>query len=111
MVAGGVVMPAFWKSSLLYQKPTMPRLYGTPYCLPSVCQPAAEPPRLSIQSFDPSVRSMTLPEFTWSAMLPPPHCWKTSGGSLDCRATGILVWNCSFWIASILNFTLGCAAV
>ena len=29
-------MPAFAKSALLYQTPTMPRLYGTPYCLPSI---------------------------------------------------------------------------
>ena len=34
-VAGGASMPAFLKSALLYQTPTIPRLYGTPYCLSS----------------------------------------------------------------------------
>ena len=35
-VPGGEEMPAFLKSVLLYQTPTTPRLYGTPYCLPSI---------------------------------------------------------------------------
>ena len=34
-VDGGASMPAFLKSALLYQTPTMPRLNGTPYCLSS----------------------------------------------------------------------------
>src|SRR6185295_11000651 len=32
------------------------------------------------------------------------------GGSLDCRASGTLVVNCSFWIGSTLRVTLGLAA-
>ena len=36
-VAGGAVIPALSKWSLLYQKPTMPRSNGMPYCLPSSC--------------------------------------------------------------------------
>jgi hypothetical protein len=35
-VSGGASMPAFLKSALLYQTPTMPKLNGTPYCLPSI---------------------------------------------------------------------------
>ena len=35
-VAGGPSMPAFSNSDLRYQTPTMPRLNGTPYCLPSI---------------------------------------------------------------------------
>src|SRR5262249_16162415 len=27
----------------------------------------------------------------------PPQFWNTSGGSFDCRASGIFVVNCSFW--------------
>ena len=34
-VAGGALIPASAKRSLLYQKPTSPKLYGMPYCLPS----------------------------------------------------------------------------
>src|SRR5215207_2308542 len=34
-VVGGASIPAFLKCFLLYQKPTTPRLYGIPYCLPS----------------------------------------------------------------------------
>src|SRR5919197_954928 len=32
-----------------------------------------------------------------------------SGGLLERRASGILVWNCSFWIGSILIVTFGLA--
>ena len=55
--------------------------------------------------------SWTLPVFTWVARSPPPHCWKMSGGLFDCRATVILVWIVSFWTGTILNVTLGWAAV
>ena len=55
--------------------------------------------------------SRTLPDSTWEASSPPPHCWKMSGGSLDCRPTAILVAIDSFCTGSILNFTLGCSAV
>ena len=34
-VAGGAVIPALANWALLYQKPTMPRSNGMPYCLPS----------------------------------------------------------------------------
>ena len=74
-VFGGASMPAFLKSALLYQKPTIPRLYGMPYCLPLTCQPAAEPPMLLIQGATWLVMFMTLPALTWSASWPPPHCW------------------------------------
>ena len=37
-VVGGAVMPACVNRSLLYQKPSMPKLNGRPYCLPSTCQ-------------------------------------------------------------------------
>src|SRR5687767_10614226 len=30
-----------------------------------------------------------------------------SGGVLPCSASGTLVWNCSFWIGSIVNETSG----
>src|SRR5262249_51825328 len=99
-VVGGALMLALVKRSLLYQKPTTPRLYGIPYCLPLTCQPWTELPRLPIHDLVSEVRSLTLPAWTWSASWPPPHCWKTSGGSDDCSATGILVVNCSFWIGT-----------
>ena len=41
-------MPACSKSALLYQKPTTPTENGSPYVLPSTCQPATEPPIFSI---------------------------------------------------------------
>src|SRR5215831_16529275 len=41
--------------------------------------------------------SATLPALTWSTSPPPPQFWNTSGGLFDCRASGILVVNCSFW--------------
>ena len=33
-VAGGVVMPACWNRSLLYQKPIIPMSHGMPYWTP-----------------------------------------------------------------------------
>ena len=54
---------------------------------------------------------MTLPDLTWVASWPPPHCWKMSGGLSDCRASGILVVNCSFWIGTTLNVTFGMGGV
>src|SRR5690242_1927577 len=84
----GAVTPALAKSCLLYQKPTTPTLYGTAYCLPFTCQPAAEPPMLLIHGATYFVRSATLPALTWSTSWPPPQFWNTSGGLLDCSATG-----------------------
>ncbi len=49
IVVGGVVMPALANRSLRYQKPTTCRSYGTPYCLPLTCQPAAAWPSSPIQ--------------------------------------------------------------
>ena len=107
-VAGGAVMPAWVKSALLYQKPTTPRLYGTPYCLPLYCQPATAPPRDEIHGLTYLVMSPTLPAFTWVASAPPPHCWKMSGGLLDWSASGILVFcSCSFWIGTGFTVTVG----
>src|SRR4029077_10714521 len=53
----------------------------------------------------------TLPAFTWSTSPPPPQFWNTSGGSFDCRASGIFVVNCSFWSGTSWIFTPGgCAS-
>src|SRR6185437_3024485 len=82
-----------------------------PYCLPFACQPAAVAPSSLIQLETADVRSMTLPEVIWLVSWPPPHCWKMSGGLPPARAAGTFVLNCSFWIGSTVNFTLGCAAV
>ena len=84
-VVGVEVIPACLKSALLYQKPTTPTLYGTPYCWPFTCQPAAD----AADGLDPRRDVLgdvaTLPAFTWSTSAPPPHSWKTSGGLLDCE--------------------------
>src|SRR4051812_40306839 len=105
---GPPLMPAFLKRSLLYQKPTTPRLNGTPYCLPFTCQPAAAPPIVLIHGFTYFVRSATLCAFTWSTSSPPPHCWNTSGGLFDWSAIGIFVFcSASFWIGTDLTFTFG----
>src|SRR3954452_15920862 len=105
---GAPLMPAFLKRSLLYQKPTTPRLYGMPYCFPFTCQPAAAPPIVLIHGFTYFVRSATFLALTCSASSPQPHCWKTSGGLLDCRAIGIFVFcSASFWIGTFLTVTFG----
>ncbi len=54
-VAGGASMPAWAKRSLLYQKPTMPALNGTPYCLPSTWY---RPDRAGTEVADPARRSV-----------------------------------------------------
>src|SRR5215510_7403097 len=79
-VVGVDVIPACLKSVLLYQKPTTPTLYGTAYCWPLTCQPAAEPPIVLIHGCTYFVMLATLPAFTSSTSAPPPHSWKTSGG-------------------------------
>src|SRR5215469_14733689 len=107
-VAGGELIPAFVKRSLLYQNPTTPRLYGMPYCLPFTGQLAAALPSSPIQGLTSLVMSSTLPAATWVASWPPPHCWYTSGGVDDWRATGILVLNCSFCIGTTLTVMFGC---
>src|SRR4029079_7179592 len=110
-VFGVDVIPAFAKSSLLYQNPTTPTLYGIAYCLPLTCQPAAEPPIVLIHGLTYLVRSCTLFAFTWSTSEPPPQFWKTSGGLFDASAIGILVfWRTSFWKGTGLTVTSGCAA-
>src|SRR4051794_12531406 len=101
--------PAFAKSSLLYQKPTTPTLYGMAYCRPLTCQPAAEPPIVLIQLFTNGVRSLTFFALTWSTRPPPPQFWKMSGGLLDCKPIGIFVFRFSFWSGTDLILTLGCA--
>src|SRR5690348_18471040 len=46
-LAGGAVMPALVNRSLLYQKPSMPKSNGRPYCLPSTDQMLAAGPMLA----------------------------------------------------------------
>src|SRR4051794_6020228 len=104
-VVGPPLIPAFLKRSLLYQNPTTPSEYGMPYCLPLTCHPAAAPPMVLIHGFTHFVRSATLWALTWSARAPPPHCWKTSGGLLDCSAIGIFVF-CSDVLSNGSAFTL-----
>src|SRR6185437_244781 len=74
MVVGGVVMPALANRSLRYQKPTTCWSYGTPYCFPLTCQPAAALPSVPIQPDTYWVRSASLPDWIWVAPAPPPHC-------------------------------------
>src|ERR1700722_18423183 len=81
-----------------------------PYCWPLTCQPAAAWPSSLIQPEVIELRLASLPEVSWVASWPPPHCWKMSGGLSDFRAIGILVVNRSLWIAFMLIVTLGCAA-
>src|SRR4026209_2655768 len=107
-VAGSAWVRAWAKSPLLYQKPTPPTLYGTAYCLPLTCQPAAVPPMLLIHGLTYFVRSATLPAFCWSTRPPPPQLWNTSGGLSDCSAIGILVLNCSFCSGTALIVMPGC---
>ena len=66
-------MPAFSKSILLYQKPTTPTENGSAYVLPSTCQPATEPPTVSMASLADSEMSWVRPASTWSASSPPPR--------------------------------------
>ena len=68
-------MPAFSNRSLRYQKPTMCRLNGTPYCLPSTAQPSAAEPIVLTSPASGLVMSITLPERICVASWPPPHCW------------------------------------
>src|SRR5450756_553745 len=75
MVVGGEVIPAVAKRSLRYQNPTTCRSNGTPYCWPLTCQPAAALPSSPIQLDTDEVRFVSLPEVTWVASWPPPHCW------------------------------------
>ena len=74
MVVGGVVMPALANRSLRYQKPTTCWSYGTPYCFPLTCQPAAALPSVPIQPDTYWVRSVSLPDWIWVTSAPPPHC-------------------------------------
>ena len=57
-VVGGAVMPARANMSLLYQMPSMPMRYGSPYCLPSTCQISAALPILPTSSRTWSVMSL-----------------------------------------------------
>src|SRR6266851_586676 len=75
MVVGGLAMPALVNRSLRYQKPTVCRSYGTPYCLPFTCQALAATPSWLIQLEVYGVRSVSLPDGTWVASWPEPHCW------------------------------------
>src|SRR6266545_4443866 len=81
-----------------------------PYCFPSACQPDTVEPRLPIHGWTSWVRSLSLPALAWSAISPPPHCWNRSGGLWPCSATAIFERSCSFWIATTLTVTFGCAA-
>src|SRR5688572_23617757 len=84
-VAGGAAICARSKSSLLYQKPTMPASNGTPYCLPSIWYSfTALGSRLPIQDSVSLVRSLTRPASTCCLSTPPPHEWNTSGGLPAC---------------------------
>src|SRR5215475_4358698 len=109
-VVGVDEIPACLNSVLLYQKPTTPTLYGTAYCLPFTCQPAAEPPIVLIHGFTYLEMSATLPAFTSSTSAPPPHSWNTSGGLFDASAIGIFVC-CSTFVSNAtgLIVTSGCA--
>ena len=75
MVVGAEVMPALANRSLRYQNPTACRSNGTPYCWPLTCQPAAALPSSPIQPEANEVRFISLPDLTWVASCPPPHCW------------------------------------
>src|ERR1700712_860780 len=110
-VAGGVVMPALVNLSLLYQKPTTPRLNGTPYTLPSLIHPAPVAPMVEIHGLVAAVRSWILPALMNASSLPPPLLWMMSGGLLDSRPSDSLVSSCSFWIGWILKVTFGCSLV
>src|SRR6476646_2312970 len=85
-VFGVDVIPACLNRSLLYQNPTTPTLYGTAYCWPFTCQPAADLPRVLIHGLTYLVMFATLPAFTSLTNAPPPHSWKTSGGLFDASA-------------------------
>src|SRR4030095_2561097 len=69
-VVGGAVMPAWVKTSLLYQKPSTPKLYGRPYCLPSTDQILAAAPMLATSGLTRSVRSLREPAGSCSNISP-----------------------------------------
>ena len=75
MVVGGDLMPACANRVLLYQKPTTCRSYGTPYHFPLVCHSVAGVPSELIHEDTSLEMSATLPDWTWVACCPLPHCW------------------------------------
>ncbi len=75
IVFGGAVMPAFSNRSLRYQKPTTWSENGTPYCLPSTCQPPAAAPTWLIQGCAALGDVHHLAGRDLRAIWPPPHCW------------------------------------
>src|SRR5690554_6733188 len=60
-VVGGVVIPASSKSSVLYQNPSMPNVYGSAYCFPSTCHGFTVAPSSEMVSDMTLVRSLRWP--------------------------------------------------
>ena len=90
-------MPGLLELRLVVPEPDDPECVRDPVLLAVV--PASRRPShrcVLIHGLEALVKSLTLPALTCSAICPPPHCWKRSGGSSDCSATGIFVRNCSF---------------
>ncbi len=111
-MAGAAVIPALVNWDLLYQKPTMPRSNGMPYCLPSTWYMPMAPGLISLAHDDTSAEmSLTRPAFCCSRSPPPPHDWNRSGGVPAWRSVVSLVLNASFSRTVMLTLTFGWAAV
>src|SRR5690606_21089998 len=107
-VVGGASIPAWAKSSLLYQKPTMPRSKGMAYTPPSTSKRLTAPAlRSPMKSPASSLISRTRPASTWSARSPPPQDWNKSGGSLDCSRGSMASLNASFSLTTMSKVTWG----
>jgi hypothetical protein len=57
-VVGGALIPALLNRSLLYQKPSMAKSHGRPYCLPSTAQMLAAGPMLATSDLVSAVTSL-----------------------------------------------------
>jgi hypothetical protein len=104
-------MPAFLKSALLYQKPTIPMSSGMPYTFPSSRYACfATGSRVPDHALVRSVRSSTSPASACCFRTPPPQVWKMSGSFPEAVSAVIFDLYDSFSSVTILIFTPVCRA-